>query len=302
MKNYLNEVNQLFPIRKNKSQKQEFFNYVVDEFGSDKVTKQTIDKNDNIIIGDLQNAKVIFTAHYDTPASSIVPNLMMPRNKLLATLYGLSVFIILAILSLAIAYGVAGLVGIPQPYTMLLYLLIYFTSAFLSVKCFTNKNNANDNTSGVVTVLTIASKVASSKVAYVLFDNEEKGLLGSKAFNKKHKDMLADKLIVNFDCVANGNEILFVTKDGAERHQLFEKFKQSFVSENNFNVYFFPFKTSAGNSDHKSFENSIGVMACTKGKIIKFYTSKIHTKKDVVARTENVEFLQKHALDFIEKI
>lgn len=53
-----------------------------------------------------------------------------------------------------------------------------------------NKHNANDNTSGVVTLLEIARSLPESqrgKVCFVLFDLEEAGLIGSAAYRKAHK-------------------------------------------------------------------------------------------------------------------
>ena len=73
-----------------------------------------------------------------------------------------------------------------------------------------NKHNANDNTSGVLTLLYIMKKLPPNmrnKVCFVFFDNEEKGLLGSKAMNKKYKDLFLAKLVINFDCVGNGKEL-----------------------------------------------------------------------------------------------
>ena len=88
MKDYLNEINSQFPIRRRAEEKAKFLEYVKGELGEERVILETLEgKHNNIIIGDVESAKVIFTAHYDTPAASIVPNLMIPANKLIGTLY-----------------------------------------------------------------------------------------------------------------------------------------------------------------------------------------------------------------------
>ena len=75
-----------------------------------------------------------------------------------------------------------------------------------------NKHTANDNTSGVITIIESAIKLPKDlrdEVCFVLFDNEELGLLGSSAFAKEYKEYVKNKLIINFDCVSDGNDIFF---------------------------------------------------------------------------------------------
>ena len=62
-----------------------------------------------------------------------------------------------------------------------------------------NKHNANDNTSGVVTLLEIARSLPESqrgKVCFVLFDLEEAGLIGSAAYRKAHKKASDSQLVL----------------------------------------------------------------------------------------------------------
>ena len=303
MKNYFKEICSLFPIRRSKEQKSAFFDYVAGEFEPNRVKKDVLEKeHENIVVGDLQSANVIFTAHYDTPATSLVPNLMMPANKIINYVYHLGYPLVFALLSLAVAFGIGHLLSLELYYTVALYLVIYFVTFFAATRMVTNKNNVNDNTSGVATVLTLAKQINKKEVAFVLFDNEEKGLLGSKAMNKKYKDLLKDKLVINFDCVANGNEIIFIAKAGAEKSEKYALLKSCLTAENGFNLNYLPFKGSASNSDYKNFECGVGVMACTKGKFIKFYTGKIHTNKDTVGSEENVNYLVEQMLKFVNAL
>ncbi len=302
MKDYLKEINEKFPIRRKREQKQAFFEYLENEFEKGEVRKEKKQKNDNIVIGDFENAEVIFTAHYDTPASSLLPNLMMPRNKGLALLYGFGYPFILALLSLAVAFLIETIAKLEYIHTLIIYLIIYFGAFYLCTRCFTNKNNANDNTSGVATVISIAKRSRNPKIAFILFDNEEKGLEGSKAFKKQYKEKLKDKLVINFDCVANGSEILFIAKKGAREHRLYRTVEQVFQSNERFNLHYFPMESSFGNSDQKNFDCGVLVTAATKAKRIKFYTGKIHTNKDVIASSENVYYLTEKAVEFLEKI
>ena len=303
MKDYLTELCSLHPVRRTSAQKEDFFNYVYKEFEPNVVKKDLLEKkHNNIIIGDIEKSEVLFTAHYDTPATSIYPNLMMPRNKWLTMLYHTAIPVLIAFLSLAVAYGIGYLCSIPQEYSYFVFLPIYLGAFFLSTRCFTNKNNKNDNTSGVATLLTIAKKVGHDKVAFVLFDNEEKGLLGSKAMAKKYKELMKNKLVVNFDCVGNGSEILYIAKKDAMQDGNYFKMIKKLKNSEKFTVHLFSIKGSTSNSDFKNFERGVGVMACSKGKFVKFYTGRIHTPKDVVASSENVEFIANQMVEFVSTL
>lgn len=301
MKDYLNEINQKFPTRRDKSEKDAFFEYVKQELSEYSVKKETLEDNDNIIIGDLQSAPVIFTAHYDTPATSIFPNIMMPRNKILSMVYHVGCPLLLALLALAIAFGINSLIGKQLPVAVGIYLVLYYSFWYFGTRCFKNKNNKNDNTSGVATLLTLAKQV-SGKCAFILFDNEEKGLKGSKAIAKAKSELFKNKLVVNFDCVGNGNEFVFIAKEGALKSQTYDLLIKTFEKTPVFNLNYFPYKGSSSNSDYKNFDLGVGVMACKKGKACKYVTSKIHTNKDVVANSENVYYLANESAKFVNKL
>ena len=86
-----------FPVRKSGKQKQAFRNaveaYVRDLGYETKVEKGSFGAK-NLIIGNPANAKYLVTAHYDTCARMIVPNLITPCNLLLFVLYQLFVALV----------------------------------------------------------------------------------------------------------------------------------------------------------------------------------------------------------------
>ena len=302
MKDYLNNINDKFPIRKSNKEKQAFYDYVASDLGHDRVKIGQLENNNNIIIGDPSSAKAIFTAHYDTPASSPVPNFMIPANKVLGTLINFCYPLAVAIISLLLGFGVGDLLGFDNNECVLLYLVFYF-SIFFFTRLVPNKHNKNDNTSGVATVMSIATKYNNEKVAFILFDNEEKGLLGSKAYNKKYKKMMEDKLLVNLDCVGNGDQIVLIPKEKIIDSEEYKLLSEVFSGDTDgFIVHQIPFKKSLGNSDHKSFPGSVGVMAARKGKVLKLVTGRIHTAKDTMADSKNILFLSTRFGEFIDRL
>ena len=300
MKDYLVEINNLFPVRRKEDEKSAFYEYVCSELGQEKVKLEQLDKNNNIVIGNVQEAIVVITAHYDTPAASLVPNFMIPANKVIGTLIALCYPLAMALFSIMVAFGSGALFSLDDSTIMFIYLILYFSLFFGSTRFISNKNNKNDNTSGVSAVMTLASSITSDKVAFILFDNEEKGLLGSKAYNKKHKELMMDKLVINLDCVGNGDNMIVITKEDAERTVEYELLRKTLSTEDNtYSVHYVPFKKSSGLSDHRSFPRSICVMAANKGNFVKFITGRIHTSRDTVVNSENISFLCNRLSEFI---
>lgn len=305
MKDYLNIINNRYPIRRNKEQKKKFQNYILELASSDnyQVSVEELDnKHQNIVIGNLASAKVVFTAHYDTPATSLFPNLMMPRNPVLTMIYQFGYTFGIALFSLLVAFGVTSILKGTNELAIVVYLFLYLGLFILLTRFFPNKHNKNDNTSGVAAVLSLLENNYQKDIAFILFDNEEKGLLGSKAFNKKYSKLFEQKLLINLDCVGNGQHILFIGKPEALKMDLYQQLQTKVQSNDEFYVHFYPLKGSIGNSDYKSFKCGVGVMACHKKKFIGFYTSRIHTNRDVVADSQNIEFITNELNKFIESL
>ncbi len=294
--NILQTLLEKFPIRRTDAQKQAFQSFVLEHCKEQGIGAKVeeLDKNQNIIIGDPLTAKVILTAHYDTPASSLFPNLMMPHNKVLSLLYHFSYPILLALVALAVSYGLAALAG-SRDVLIPLYLVLYLGSFYLLTRTFVNPHNANDNTSGVATVLTLATKLAPTLaekgVACILFDNEEKGLKGSKAFSKAYKAQISDTLVVNFDCVGDGENILFVAKPKAAQNPHFIAIREVLSKREEKTAVFYSSKQASCNSDQKNFETSVAVVACHKYPVVGYATGKIHTRRDTACDPTNIDYL-----------
>ena len=299
---YFKNIIEKYGIRRKENQKQSFRKYVQDEF-LENVNIETLDKkHNNIIIGDIEEAEVVFTAHYDTPPTSIIPNLMMPLNKILLYTYHFGFFIILAVVCIIIAKAISMSLTNQYIEWVIIYLILYFSSFIFLMRFFTNKNNYNDNTSGVATILSLAKKnINNKKIAFILFDNEEKGLEGSKAYNKHHQNM-KDKLVINLDCVGNGEHIIVVSKELAMKNNNYLLLKNSLIDNENYQVHYYSNKEGSSNSDQKSFDQGIGIMACKKNKLIGYYTARIHTNKDTVVNEDNIEYLTEKLTNFVNKL
>lgn len=308
--NYLDELNATYPIRRTEAQKSAVREYIVSrisEFGYCAKVETTADrKNQNVVIGDPTTAKVILTAHYDTPASAIFPNLMLPRNPIL--------YYLCQLLPMFLLVGIALLGGFlaSLPFNknmgvfLGVYMILYYALFFICYRMRSNPHNANDNTSGVATVLTAlanADPAHKASVAAILFDNEEKGKKGSKAYYQDHKSEIADKLVLNFDCVGFGEHILFVAKEQAERDPLYPHLQTAFSKTDEvYTAAFYPMKGSNANSDYKSFPKGIGCMTCKRSRRGIYYTPHIHTTKDRYANPANITYIAERLSEFVNQI
>ncbi|MBQ2390865.1 MAG: M28 family peptidase [Clostridia bacterium] len=291
-----------YEIRKSKQQKTEFIEYVkslADMAGYEVKTEKGMLGARNIVIGDPESAKVIYTAHYDTCATLPFPNLITPKNIGLYLLYQIA--IVLAVFAIVFIITFLSSFIVPAPFLTLVYELSVLVLLGFFVFGPANKHTANDNTSGVTVVIdTMLSMPENAKkdAAFVLFDLEEMGLFGSCGYNSKHKTMMKNKLLINFDCVSDGNDILLIVKKKASDYipAITEAFKGNetictqVVSKN----VFYP-------SDQSSFPMGVGIGAFKRTKRLKIlYLDRIHTKHDTIYNEENISFLVNSAIKLTE--
>ena len=169
-----------------------------------------------------------------------------------------------------------------------------------------NKTNANDNTSGVITVLETMQALPQElreKVCFVLFDLEEAGLIGSMSYHSKHKKTADRQIILNADCVGDGDEVLLIpSKKLRKKHPaLLEGWKEmcpqtaeKSIAIQHKGICFFP-------SDQANFPLGVGIAAFRRKKGLGLYCARIHTPKDTVCEENNVILIRNFLIRILEK-
>lgn len=307
--NYIDEIVGRFPIRRKAEQKKAFRDWAVEEIRqlgyTVKVEQNGAGCHENIIVGDPEKAPVLFTAHYDTPSTIGLPNIMMPRNPVLAFGYVMLMVLILLGGSAAIMLLVGGLTGNPDA-ARIAWIATYFgVLMFMNFGGIPNKNNVNDNTSGVAALLSIMACLpedARKKAAFILFDNEEKGLAGSKAYTKDHQQVAYTRFTVNMDCVGVGENILVISRKLARQHQEFAPMQRHMETIATHKVHFFDAVGSVSNSDWKNFKSGVSIMACKHAPVVGFYTPNIHTKRDTEADPENIAAIAEAMSGYVQEL
>ena len=276
------EILEKYQVRKTRKQKTEFIELMRAHFPNLKVEEDALGYSRNIVIGNPNTAKTVFGAHYDTCAVMPIPNFIMPKNMLISFLYAfvlvIPMFIIAALVSkiMSIVLDAADMVSF---FTLLTYWLILVLMIFGPA----NKHTVNDNTSGVITLIELMNAMTEEERAqncFVFFDNEEKGLFGSSTFNKEHKEVMKEKLLINFDCVSDGDYLMLILNKRAHPEYA-EKMKAAFEGVTEKTVLIEGEKGIYYPSDQKNFKKNIGVASFKKSKL-GLYMDRIHTPRDTV--------------------
>ena len=212
------DVVTLFPVRKSAAQKQSFREAAqeyLESLGYPVSVEKGSCRSHNLVAGDPEGAKYLVTAHYDTCARMLIPNLITPCNFWLFLGYQLLVCLLMIVPSVAVG-ALVGYLFHAFFVGYFVFLVLLWGLIILMLVGPANSSNVNDNTSGVISVLEIAKTLPENcrkDVCFVLFDLEEAGLIGSASYQKAHKKATSSQLVLNLDCVGDGDHIrLFPTR------------------------------------------------------------------------------------------
>ena len=284
-------------VRKTRAQKTAFIDFMKSECPDLKVEEGGFGKNRNLILGDPGTAKVIVGAHYDTCAALPFPNLITPKNILFYIFYNLLLLAPMLAL-IAVFFKTANVI--------FYFLGLGYTIALSAIMLLgkPNRHTANDNTSGVIALVELYATLSDEerkKVALVFFDNEENGLLGSRFYRQRHKSAIKEQLMINLDCISDGDYIIVIKSKTAEA--LHGKLIDStFVSNDEKTVIQALSSNTIYPSDQANFPNHVAISALKKNKLIGYYLDKIHTKADVNFDEKNIEIISEGVKDLISKI
>ena len=278
----------------------------------------------NVVVGNPKEADIVLTAHYDTP-----PN--MPFDFIIkqivgvgagsATLMGTGMFFTDHVLQYATPENHETLMNVAMGFNLV---PVASMLAFSGLGLYSfgllggeNKRNYDDNTSGVLTLLSLMNYYKNlppeekKKIAFVFFDNEEKGLVGSLCYRARHafdgamgkRKRVKDQNFINFDCVGVGKRVnLYYT--GNKIKPIVQSVADSFESQAKDSGYSLNFKKSNMNSmsDHISFIGTKGnVMLLCDDENDKV-TNHIHSKKDTSLVLDNIAMISDVSASTINKV
>lgn len=299
------DILELFPVRKTGKQKQAFRSAVKDyaeKLGYSVAVEKGSFGAMNIMIGDPDSAKYLVTAHYDTPARMLFPNFITPCNFAVYLAYQILIVLLFFVVAFVVSFVVTLATGLEELAFFSAY-VSYFGLLFLMMFGPANRHNYNDNTSGVITLLEIACtmpKHLRRKVCFVLFDLEEAGLIGSASYRKAHKHATANQIVLNLDCVGDGNEIVMfpnkLLKGNAKYMDRLDSICGQF-GERKLVLHRKGFAICP--SDSSNFPLGVGIMAFKRKKLIGLYCDRIHTERDTILEQTNINILRSALITLI---
>jgi len=297
------EILENYQVRKTKKQKKKFIAFLQTHISTLQVQEMGLPKSRNLVIGDPESAKVILGAHYDTCARLPYPNFITPKKPVISILYSILVIIpylvLIFLLNLLLNYLQLG-------YWLHYWLSLGFYALFMCLLLAgpANKHTANDNTSGVITLLEIYHALPEEQrrqVCFVFFDNEEIGVIGSGQFRRKYKKVIKDKLLINFDCVSDGDTFLLgISKAANQKYHV--PIARAFTSTEDKAVLLENLKKVYYPSDQAGFPMAIAVAALKYKKPFGYYMDRIHTKRDTVFEEANIAYLSERTMQLIDNI
>ena len=296
------------PVRKTKKQKEAFRSWLIGEAAAMGYTAQEEKAkgyaSTNLVVGNPETAQVTYTAHYDTPPVMPLPNFITPKNIFFYLLYQLVLTFGFLVISAAAA-ALAGFLTKDPAIGMLVGMAACMGVLYLLMCGPANKHCANDNTSGVAAVMEIMARLPEeerSRAAFILFDNEEKGLLGSAGYAAQHKGVKEKGLIINLDCVGDGENILFFANKKTRALPQYALLQEALQAQTGRNLLMEEMEKCMYPSDQANYKLGIAVCACNHGKVLGYYVDKIHTPKDTVCEQANLDFLADGLVAFAAKL
>lgn len=301
-KNYLSAVH---PVRKTAGQKKEVRQWLLRELKRSgwKAHEETYGKFNgsvNIVAGDPEKAEVFICTHYDTGSRMIIPNFASPTNVAAHVLYHVAAAVVLFAAVFAVSLAVCFPLNKPQwmlPLFMLLALVALWAAAFGPA----NKVNVNSGDSGILAMLALAREKGHDKrVCLVLFDNNERNLLGASAFKKKHIDAASSRLFVDLDCVGDGENLLILpSKHSRWDGPLLDALEEAFCPGEEVKpvlrtkgLHYYP-------SDNRRFKFHVAVCACRYLAGLGYYIPHLGTKHDTELRLENIAYAVRSLARFL---
>ena len=293
-----------YQVRKKRKHKTQFIEFMKENIPDILIEEGGFARNRNLIVGDVSKADIILGAHYDTCAALPFPNFIMPKNFLITFLYSCLIcipfFMVSLLVSLLLSFVTDDFFVISYGAFLACLGLMFFV--FMGGK--PNKHTANDNTSGVITLCELMATLSEEekrRIAFVFFDNEENGLLGSSYFRRVHKKELKNKLLINFDCVSDGDNVMVVL-NGKARKRHGQNVREAFYDGEGKKVYIERSSMAMYPSDQMGFSQSVAVAVLKKKRFIGLYMNRIHTSRDTVFQRENIQFICECTKRFIGSV
>ncbi len=295
MDQYAQRIARDYPVRRKAQEKENMRAYLMGqlrEMGYD-AKLNDCGRAMNVIAGDPERAKIFYAAHYDTPLHEPLPALICPTRPVTYMLYQALTPILTLVLAFVVSVGVTFVLNWPNMTLPLFLVLLLGALAYLRWGP-SEKNNVNDNASGVAALLRTAEQLTPryrNDVCFLFLDGGSENMQGAKGFRKRYPSA-KEKPVLCLDCVGSGDELLILPGRGARWNgDLLDAINSSFEISERKTCYdkvdglvHFP-------GDQRAFKQ--GVAICAVRHVRGFGRLICPTRRDNVIDEENLELLSR---------
>ena len=295
MDQYAQRIARDYPVRRKAQEKENMRAYLMGqlrEMGYDAKLNEC-GRAMNVIAGDPERAMIFYAAHYDTPLHEPLPTLICPTRPVTYMLYQALTPILTLVLAFVVSVGVTFVLNWPNMTLPLFLVLLLGALAYLRWGP-SEKNNVNDNASGVAALLRTAEQLTPryrNDVCFLFLDGGSENMQGAKGFRKRYPSA-KEKPVLCLDCVGSGDELLILPGRGARWNgDLLDAINSSFEISERKTCYdkvdglvHFP-------GDQRAFKQ--GVAICAVRHVRGFGRLICPTRRDNVIDEENLELLSR---------
>ena len=254
----------------------------------------------NVVAGDPEKAKLLLVARYDTGIRPLLPPLIMPARPVTALLYLALTPVCVLLGSFAASFALTF--ALNAPYATLPLFLGLLSAALCYLRFGPSETrNADDNTSGVAALLETAAALTPryrGEAAFVFLDGGLSGLAGAKGFRARYPSA-KEKVVVNVNCVAAGDELLILPSRSARwNEEALDAMLESFDVGGEKPVFLKTDGLTYYPSDNRAFRNSFTVCACKR---LRGFGRIIAPNRNKSIDSKNIEILKKSLCKLYEK-
>ena len=275
MNEFAARIEQDFPVRRKDREKTEFRTWLVHTLRELGYTPKleggehslAIGGNmTNVVVGDIEKAKIVLAAHYDTGVREVFPPLLSPTRPVSFLLYQALTPLLALLASFALSLALTFPLGLPR-LTFPLFLILLALALFYPKYGPDERKNGNANTSGVVTLLEVAKTLTPryrGEVCFLFLDGGTQASKGAKGLRRAHP-CLKKKTVIVVDCVGEGDELLILPGrasrwDGA----LLDAFNDQFRNSERKTCFLKTDGLISFPSDNRVFSHGTAICACRR--------------------------------------
>lgn len=275
MNEFAERIERDFPVRRKEKEKVDFRTwlvYTLKELGYSPKLESGMSALSaggnvtNVVVGDIEKAKIVLAAHYDTGVREVLPPFICPTRPATYMLYEALMPLLALAVSFLISFGVTFALNMPNM-TLPLFLLLLVVTLFYPKYGKSEMNNKNANTSGVIALLEVAKALTPryrGEVCFLFLDGNAQASKGAKRLRRAHP-CLKDKPVFVVDCVGEGDELLVLpSKASRWDGDLLDAINDNFVNGEKKTCFLKVDGQIIFPSDNAAFPHSTVVCACKK--------------------------------------